>query len=291
MMSHTNQEKKQENIEIIKQKILCKIENTVFPEQHVLNNIARYSSLNIGKCLRGYLAFCFSKLINMPENQAILSGTIIELIHTFSLIHDDLPAIDNSDIRRGKPSCHIQFDEASAILIGVEILTKANLLASENFRIEVSREIHRSVSKLIEGQIEDIQSCKASLKIEKHNTINHQIHNVTLQQLEGIYIKKCGVMFSLSCTIPAIQAKLTKKQINCLKVFGNTIGIIFQLKDDIKDNTNTINIENTIGNTRKIEVYISNKIDEITCILKKNFSNNNVLAFFSDYIQIILNSS
>lgn len=267
------QQENQENIEQVKQKIVQKISN-IFPKGNILNDVARYSLLNIGKCLRGYLSFCFAKLIGLSEHQAILSGTIVELIHTFSLIHDDLPAIDNSNIRRGKPSCHIAFNEATAILIGTEILTRANLIASENFRTNVSIEIHKTISQLIEGQMEDLQILSKEKKVK-------------LENLETMYINKCGSMFALCSTIPAIQKQLTKKQIYSLKNYGNALGIAFQLQDDIEDN-NIISISNIIGNSKKIEEYIKNKMDITISLMKQNFTNR-ICEFFTDYTNIALN--
>ncbi|HIC29863.1 MAG TPA: polyprenyl synthetase family protein, partial [Rhodospirillales bacterium] len=104
----------------------------VGPEARVVEAM-RYTSLNSGKRIRPFLVTASANLFNVDEAAALRVAAAVEFVHCYSLIHDDLPAMDDDDLRRGKPTCHIKFDEATAILAGDALLTKAfEVLADEN---------------------------------------------------------------------------------------------------------------------------------------------------------------
>ena len=153
----------------------------------------------------------------------------IELVHTYSLIHDDLPAMDDDDERRGKPSCHKQFDEATAILAGDGLLTFAfELLADESTHRQASVrcELIKALAKasgshgMLGGQMIDLLSDNQDL------TINEIIH---LQRL------KTGALFSIACESGAILGGASSHLRNLLKVFAYDIGLSFQITDDLLD--------------------------------------------------------
>jgi len=158
----------------------------------------------------------------------------IEMIHTYSLIHDDLPAMDNDDLRRGRPTCHKAFGEAVAILAGDALLTQAfRVLAADypnrdaDCQVRVIREIATAagtVEALIGGQMADIES---------------EGKNVDALTLEYIHNSKTGAMISTSVVVGGIISGAGTEQIEKLREYGRRIGLAFQIADDILDVTST----------------------------------------------------
>lgn len=187
----------------------------------------KYSLTNGGKRLRPVFCLEFANCLGLEKAKALPFACAVEYIHTYSLIHDDLPCMDNDDFRRGKPSCHKQFGETTALLAGDALLTHAFKIATES---DLSSEkIVKSISLLsknsgvegmIGGQVLD-------LKYEKDNP--------TLDQLLSVHQLKTSALIELSCLLGCIAAGATENQVNSASKFANDLGIAFQIKDDILD--------------------------------------------------------
>jgi geranylgeranyl diphosphate synthase type II len=195
----------------------------------------RYSLEAGGKRLRPILCVAASETVGGSEADVMPAACALELIHTYSLIHDDLPAMDDDDLRRGKPTCHRAFDEATAILAGDGLLTAAfEVLASAPLAqgsdplkwLEVSYLIARAAGHtgMVQGQMMDLWVEGKAITIEELET---------LQQL------KTGALIEASVKAGAILGGGTPEQIAALAAYGQHIGLAFQLADDI------LNIEGT----------------------------------------------
>lgn len=250
-----------------------------------------YSVFSKGKCLRGFLVIYFSRLLKVEEKKAFLLAAIIELIHVFSLVHDDLPALDNDDYRRGQLSTHKKFDEATAILAGDAILVIALQLIGEHFPILVSFAC-KKITELIAGQ---------SYDLEQPQTKNFKDtpSDFTLEKLEKINYLKTGSLFSLACAMPAIimQAENslcdnlnnnkknssaineTEEVTKILVDFGYNFGKLFQFIDDIEDKEDFIKPLNINVKTylEKLSLNVYNDLRNINIIFMLNTKDPNFL--------------
>jgi geranylgeranyl diphosphate synthase type II len=205
---------------------------TTPPEQ--LHRAMRYSLLAGGKRLRPALVLAAGEAFGADTDDLMPAACAIEMIHTYSLIHDDLPAMDNDDLRRGRPTCHKAFGEAVAILAGDALLTQAfRVLAADtpnrdaDCQVRVIREIATAagtVEALIGGQMADIEG---------------EGKNVDALTLEYIHNSKTGAMISTSVVVGGIVSGAGAEQIEKLREYGRRIGLAFQIADDILDVTST----------------------------------------------------
>lgn len=189
----------------------------------------RYSAIGSGKALRPFLAITVGELLGLNPTTALRIGVAIEMLHTYSLIHDDLPAMDNDTLRRGKPTNHIQFDEATAILAGDALQAKAfEILADPETSPdgEVRAELTFSLAKaagesgMVGGQMVDLMGEKDQL---------------TLEEIERMQTLKTGALLKFSCVAPAIAAKTDENIIKALTQYAFNLGLMFQITDDILD--------------------------------------------------------
>jgi len=164
----------------------------------------------------------------------IILGAAVECIHAYSLIHDDLPCMDNDSIRRGKPSTHIRFGESTAVLAGnsllimaFEILSHKDLNLSEKIKIDLINKISESSGHLgiAGGQYLDL-------------SFEHK--KVSKKRIIEMEIKKTGKLFSFCCAAPLIIRKKSKKEINKFENIGADIGLLFQVADDLIDNKGSL---------------------------------------------------
>ena len=189
-----------------------------------------YAILNGGKRLRPFLLFATLELLNQNIEKGVKSAIALEMIHSYSLVHDDLPALDNDDYRRGKLTTHKVFGEAEGILIGDSLLTYAfYVLSQKNLEFLSSEQIVKIISKtseyagingMIGGQMIDIQS---------------ENKKVDLETLKYIHSHKTGKLIKLPIEIASIIANLEKDKRKVLEEYADLIGIAFQVKDDILD--------------------------------------------------------
>ncbi len=192
----------------------------------------KYSVMNGGKRLRPYLVSETAKLFGISEAKSLRTAAALEMLHSYSLIHDDLPSMDNDDLRRGKPTCHKQFDEATAILAGDGLLTYAfEILSDEKTadsatRCELIQYLANAAGAftgMIAGQMVDLYAEKISPKLQNETLIKH------------IEEMKTGRLIRYACEAGAILGKATKKQRQALIDYSRKIGIAFQIADDILD--------------------------------------------------------
>lgn len=181
-----------------------------------------------GKRLRPVLCLSCASLFGAKENTVLPFACAIEMIHTYSLIHDDLPAMDDDDMRRGKPSCHKAFDEATAILAGDGLLTEAfNLAAKTPVKADRVLEAFQELAKaagptgMVGGQMLDMEY--TGLKNIEFNQIRH------MQSL------KTGAMITASCVCGGILAGASPEVIHSLESYGKYLGSAYQVVDDILD--------------------------------------------------------
>ena len=189
-----------------------------------------YAILNGGKRLRPFLLFATLELLNQNIEKGVKSAIALEMIHSYSLVHDDLPALDNDDYRRGKLTTHKVFGEAEGILIGDSLLTYAfYVLSQKNLEFLSSEQIVKIISKtseyagingMIGGQMIDIQS---------------ENKKIDLETLKYIHSHKTGKLIKLPIEIACIIANVEKDKREFLEEYADLIGIAFQVKDDILD--------------------------------------------------------
>lgn len=197
-------------------------------QPHSIHQAMRYSVFAGGKRIRPILCLEAARIFEHDTSPALYPGCAIELIHTYSLIHDDLPALDNDDLRRGKPTCHKQFGEAIAILAGDALLTLAfETLAlapvSSERRVAMSGEISGAagtVNGMVGGQVADLEA---------------EGRQVGPEMLEYIHRSKTAALIRASITSGALSAGAHVDDVARLRRFGETIGWAFQVTDDILD--------------------------------------------------------
>jgi geranylgeranyl diphosphate synthase type II len=193
-----------------------------------IHQAMRYSVFAGGKRIRPMLCLEASRIFSTETNAAVEAGCALEFIHTYSLIHDDLPALDNDDLRRGKPTCHKQFNEATAILAGDALLTLAFETLSEiptdpERCVHVIREISSAAGTrdgMVGGQVADIEAERKP---------------VTAEMVAYIHRSKTAALIRGSVVAGAICGGSTSEDVERMRRFGDNIGWAFQVVDDILD--------------------------------------------------------
>jgi len=207
----------------------------------VLLQAMRYGVFNGGKRIRPTLTYLAAEVLSVPLDQVDQIAAAIEFMHAYSLIHDDLPAMDDDDLRRGQPSCHIKFDEATAILAGdaLQALAFDIVARDENLssavRVLLLAELARAsgASGMVGGQAIDLAS-------EQHTIKGHL--------LETMHQKKTGELIALSVRAAAVINGNDPETVAAMSDFGFTLGLAFQVRDDILDVTgNQTEIGKPIG--------------------------------------------
>jgi geranylgeranyl pyrophosphate synthase len=195
-----------------------------------LKEAMEYMMSGGGKRIRAALAMWACEVVSGKLNrQAQVAAAVVEMVHTYSLIHDDLPAMDDDDMRRGKPSCHKQFDEATAILAGDALLTLAfEMLSTDIKNSDTAVRMIRTLSEaagpsgMIAGQVADMNSPHA---------------NGSMQRLQYIHMNKTAEMFAASTALGALAGGATDEQLSAMIEYGMKIGLGFQIADDLLDIT------------------------------------------------------
>lgn len=190
-------------------------------------NAMRYSLSNGGKRIRPVLALEFAKACGGSRDNCLALACAIEYVHTYSLIHDDLPCMDNDDMRRGKPSCHKEYGEATALLAGDSLLTHAfeligtsDLSSAKKATAMTLLSQNAGVGGMIGGQVID-------LIIEDGDP--------TLSELLTVYKLKTGALISAACLMGCISAGANDEQLAAASKFAYSLGVAFQIQDDILD--------------------------------------------------------
>jgi geranylgeranyl diphosphate synthase type II len=197
-----------------------------------LHKAMRYSLFAGGKRLRPILCLAAAEACGGKINAALPHACAVECIHTYSLIHDDLPSMDNDDLRRGRPTCHKVFGDAIAILAGDALLTVAFEIATQAkpvSRYDV-RNIFHEISeaagsrKLIAGQVADLEA---------------EGRRLTRAEVRSIHKNKTAALLTVSIRLGAMSANANARQLAAVTAFGRALGLAFQVIDDILDVTQT----------------------------------------------------
>ncbi len=196
-----------------------------------LQQAMRYSTLGAGKRLRPSLVYLTGECLGAPLTRLDAPAAAVELIHVYSLVHDDLPAMDDDDLRRGRPTCHRAFDEGTAVLVGDALQALAfTVLAAEPLpgssvqaRLEMIRVLSRATGTrgMAGGQAIDLSAVGQKL---------------TVEGLENMHRRKTGALIECSVVLGALAAGITAgPELSALQTFGAEIGLAFQIQDDILD--------------------------------------------------------
>ncbi|MCL2446405.1 MAG: polyprenyl synthetase family protein [Oscillospiraceae bacterium] len=204
--------------------------------ESVVAQAMRYSLMGGGKRIRPVLAQAFCALFGgRPEDAAPLA-VAIELVHCYSLVHDDLPCMDNDDMRRGRPACHKQFGEQAALLAGSAMLCEAllvlhNTQLQAECRCEAVNILMRASIDMIEGQWQDL---------------SYESVAITRAQLEEMNALKTGALLRAACELGCLAAGASEDQMRAARQYAAQLGLLFQLTDDILDVTAS---SETLGKT------------------------------------------
>jgi len=192
-----------------------------------LREAIRHSLLAPGKRLRPLLVILAAEACGGSLEAALPAACAVEMIHTYSLIHDDLPAMDDDDLRRGRPTCHKAFGEANAILAGDALLTLAFQVLAQDIqpalvaaRCCAELAIAAGATGMVGGQGDDLHA--ESLP-------------ATLDTLEAIHRRKTGAMILVSLRLGGLVAGASEEQLKALEIYGNNLGLAFQITDDLLD--------------------------------------------------------
>ena len=202
------------------------------PQKTVLEAM-RYSLLAGGKRIRPLLVLEFCRIFGGTKEQAMAAACALEMVHTFSLIHDDLPEMDNDDYRRGKPSCHKAFGHAVALQAGDALLTEAFRVIVDDPILELEMKVEllhilteaTGAAGMVGGQIMDMANEKRS--------------DVTLEEQEAMCAAKTGALIRAACRLGCTAGFASKEKIILADQYGAKLGLAFQIRDDILDVTST----------------------------------------------------
>jgi geranylgeranyl diphosphate synthase type II len=191
----------------------------------------RYSLFAGGKRLRPILCLAGAEAVGSDPSEALPVACALEMIHTYSLIHDDLPAMDDDDLRRGHPTCHKQFDEATAILAGDGLLTEAFRIMAEAAPKFAGREAMLLEVIQLVGQAAGYPGMVGGQMLD----LEAEGKQVTLKELETIHRLKTGALLTASVRAGALIGGGSRAEVTALTAFGEKFGLVFQITDDLLD--------------------------------------------------------
>lgn len=266
------------------------------PENKVVEAM-KYSATNGGKRFRPFLVAESAALFDLDFEQTLRTAAAIEALHTYSLIHDDLPAMDNDDLRRGKPTCHKAFDETTAILAGDGLLTYAfQILADEKTHPDAA--VRASLVSLLARAAGAFDGMVAGQMLDMYaEQLKDKISEDIIKRIEEM---KTGRMISYACRAGALLGKASAKETEALAGYARRIGIAFQISDDILDIEGdqtlvgkTLNKDSAQGKATFVSLYglekarsmAQNHVEEAKQILAATFGEKSVvLQELADFI-------
>jgi farnesyl diphosphate synthase len=201
---------------------------TDLPEGRLIEAM-RYTTLVPAKRLRPFLVMASADLFDVPQDHAVRVAAAVELVHAYSLVHDDLPCMDDDDLRRGQPTVHVKFDEATAVLTGDALLTMAfEVLAdpathpSAEVRLDLIRGLSRAAGAagMVAGQAIDLAAEK---------------HDLDIGAITRLQNLKTGALIAYSCEAGAILGHADPTRRHALRAYAHDIGLAFQITDDLLD--------------------------------------------------------
>ena len=201
------------------------------PQEQSLIQAMRYGLLLGGKRVRPYLVYITGEMLGCSLEDLDTPASAIECIHAYSLIHDDLPAMDNDDLRRGQPTCHIEFDEATAVLTGDALQTLAfTILAEGSLSKSAERKRITMIQSLANASGAQGMCLGQALDLEAENRL------ASLEELEQIHKNKTGALIKCAIKLGALAAGEKGHAIlPQLEIYANAVGLAFQVQDDILD--------------------------------------------------------
>ena len=198
------------------------------PESRLMEAM-RYATLSEGKRVRPFLVINSARLFNVSETSALRVAAAVEMVHCYSLVHDDLPAMDDDDLRRGRPTCHVEYDEATAILAGDALLTKAFQVLGEPdthadpaVRAQLVIEMAVAIGEegMVGGQMLDLMAETATLGMAEVTRLQRM---------------KTGMLIAFACDSAAILGKAPEAARHALHAYVHDLGLAFQIVDDLLD--------------------------------------------------------
>ena len=243
------------------------------PEE-ILNNSMEYSLMAGGKRLRPILVLATYKLFKQDYEECMPFAMAIEMIHNFSLIHDDLPEVDNDDFRHGKPTNHKQFNHPTALLAGDALLNQAYIVLSEEIDYSIKNEYKECTENKIRAFNEFTKAVDRMIAGEYLDT-ELEGKQISEEMLKYIHVNKTGALLKLCVRMGAILAGTSEKNLKKLSDYADKIGLAFQIKDDILSEEGDSKITGKpVGNDKEMEkcTYVSfyglegakQKLNEIT---------------------------
>lgn len=251
----------------------------------ILSKAMRYSVFSGGKRFRPILAVSAARVMGAKAGQAVLPACAVELVHNFTLIHDDLPCMDDDDYRRGKPTLHKKYNEAVAVLAGDALLNLSFSILSGKcdgldpfVRMQLVKELSDAVGPcgLLGGQVKDV-----SLRGQSWS----------FKDMEDVYAKKTAALISAALRIGAVVAGAGKTELDILSDYGRDMGIAFQVTDDIIEfmsgqaerKRNEMNCVSRL-NLKKARDLAKNKIESAKKSLRMLDRDISLLSGIADYI-------
>jgi geranylgeranyl diphosphate synthase type II len=212
-----------------------------------LHAAMRYSTQAGGKRLRPVLVLASSDLFANPQGaDPVPSAVAVECIHTYSLVHDDLPCMDDDDLRRGRPTLHKAYDEATALLAGDALLTRAFAILAESYRERPAL----AVSLL--GELADAAGSRRLIAGQMEDLLAERNYEETPEGLKFIHLNKTAAMIEAAFAMGGMCAGVPAAQIDSLRVCGRELGLAFQIVDDVLDATSdTATLGKTAGKDAK----------------------------------------
>ncbi len=207
-------------------------------EPEKLHQAIRHSIFAGGKRFRPVLVFAAGRTFGADSEKLLSVAAAVEMVHTYSLIHDDLPAMDDDDLRRGRETCHIKFDEATAILAGDALQNMAfqTIAEDENLTAEMRIELIKEIAEASGTPAGMVAGQQMDLDAEGFE------NKVSLERLEEIHKSKTGAMIRVSAKAGAIIAGADKTEIEAVSKYAECLGLLFQITDDLLDVTQTTEI-------------------------------------------------
>ena len=258
-----------------------------------LMDAMKYGLFPGGKKIRSKILIDFGSLFSISYKTLIQIGAAVECIHAYSLIHDDLPCMDNDKIRRGKASTHIKYGESTAVLAGNSLLTMAfEILSNKNLDLSEKTKINL---------IKKLSECSGHLGIAggQYLDLHYEKKKISKNKIIEMEMKKTGMLFSFCCVAPAIIKKKKNLDLRFFETIGSNIGLLFQISDDLIDNKGNLKkagkktgkdqkkgkatLISLLGYNNALK-YCNNLIININKKLKKYGSNSKKIIQTLEYI-------
>jgi len=212
----------------------AELDRLVPSESHhptTVHSAIRWSLFAGGKRFRPALLLAVGKTFGAPPDDLLASACALEMIHTYSLIHDDLPSMDNDDLRRGRPTCHVRFDEATAILAGDGLQTFAFKTIAQDNGLKAATRV------TLISEIADAAGTPTGMVAGQAHDIEAESRAVSGDELEEIHRRKTGALIVVSARCGAIIARARSKELELITNYASQIGLLFQITDDLLDVT------------------------------------------------------